>query len=93
MSRLDPKSREEAFSHQFEDDVKVIKAVAHHADPKEFEIALATLESHIGAYRSKKLKKELDKYQKKQAEHNAWMKKNYPKEYKKWQKKFPHLYK
>lgn len=55
MSRLDPKNREEAFSYQLEDDVKMLK-VASLSGEKEFEQALQRLETTINAYKNKRLR-------------------------------------
>ena len=52
MSRLNPKNREEAFTYQFEDDVKVLRACAHNSEDA-FNRALTTLETHIKSYRKK----------------------------------------
>ena len=77
MSRLDPKNREEAFTYQFEDDIKVLRCAATQG-ATEFEQALSTLEIHIVAYRSKRLKNVSAKVKEKRKEHEAWMAKNYP---------------
>ena len=49
MSRLDPKNREEAYSYQFEDDVKVLKTMSK-TSPHEFKKALDVLRTHIVTY-------------------------------------------
>ena len=79
MSRLDPKNREEAFTYQFEDDVKMLK-VASLSGEKEFEQVLKRLEVHIGAYRSKRLRNMCAKAEKKSKEQDAYiyMEKNFP---------------
>ncbi len=51
MSRLDPKNREEAYAHQFQDDAKVLKAASLIGE-HEFRHALSTLETHIWSYRA-----------------------------------------
>lgn len=50
MSRLSPKNREEAFTYQFEDDVKVLLATSHNVE--SFKKSLATLKIHIKTYES-----------------------------------------
>ena len=92
MSRLDPKSREEAFTYQFQDDVKMLK-VASLSGEKEFEQVLTRIEANIGAYRSKRLRNMCSKVQAKSKESNKYMKKNFPEMYKDMKKKYPHLYK
>lgn len=54
MSRLEPKNREEAFAHQFKDDVKLlfslsqlINRVDSYEERKPFYDALETLKIHI----------------------------------------------
>lgn len=58
MSRLDPKTREEAFSYQFEDDVKMLKAVSR-LSSDSFKSSLQTLKSHIESYERLSKKKPL----------------------------------
>ncbi len=92
MSRIDPKNREEAFTYQFQDDVKMLK-VASLSGEKAFEQVLQRLEANIGAYRSKRLRNKCAKAEVKSKESNEYMKKNFPAMYKDMKKKFPHLYK
>lgn len=61
MSKLDPKSREEAYAHQLIDDAKVLLAMAHNG-PKSFNSQIAVIEATIAAYRSKRLRKANEKY-------------------------------
>lgn len=49
MSKLEPKTREEAFVHQFEDDVKKLKSLSI-LNKEAFKQNLATLQAHIDAY-------------------------------------------
>ena len=51
MSRLDPKTTEEAFVYQFEDEVKVLKALSRLGKPESFEARLRSLENFIKSYR------------------------------------------
>jgi hypothetical protein len=51
MSRELPKSRAEAFSYQFEDDVKMLKSLSV-LDNNTFDIYLNVLQSHIDLYKS-----------------------------------------
>lgn len=81
MSRFEPKNREEAFTYQFEDDVKMLRAIAFEGE-KKFEHALSTLEGHILAYRSARLKTACKKTKKKNEEREKYMKKHYPHLYK-----------
>lgn len=92
MSRLDPKNREEAFTYQFQDDMKMLKVASLHGE-KEFEQVLQRLEASIGAYRSKRLRNQCAKAEKKSNESNKYMKKHFPDMYKDMKKKFPNLYK
>ena len=78
FDRTNPKNREAAFTYQFEDDVKMLK-VASLSGEKQFEQALATLEIHIQAYRSKRLRKICDKAVAKSKEMEAYMANNFPK--------------
>ena len=81
MSRLEPINREDAFTYQFEEDVRVLKCLARQGEA-DFEKGLQTLEAHISAYRNKNLRKASEKAQKKNAETQAYLKKNFPKLYK-----------
>ena len=54
MSRLLPKNREEAFTHQFQDDVKILRAFS--SNPKSFNKQLSVIDAHIKAYRSIRLR-------------------------------------
>ena len=76
MSRIDPKNREEAFMYQFEDDMKILSSSSKRGE-EAFEKAIDILESHIKAYRSKRLKNAIKKVQNKTKEREAYMKKNY----------------
>lgn len=67
MSRIDPKNREEAFTYQFQDDVKMLKVASLHGE-KEFEQVLQRIEATIGAYRNKRLRKNCEKAKKKKIE-------------------------
>ena len=77
MSRLDPKNREEAFAYQFEDCVKLLRGVSPYGE-KEFEKVLGTLEAHILAYRSTRLKNDCKKVEKRNKEIDEYMKKHHP---------------
>lgn len=57
MSKYEPKNREEAFVHQFEDDVRVLKCLSQLDDLQAFEKGLEVLETHIASYRNKILYK------------------------------------
>lgn len=92
MSRLDPKNREEAFTHQFQDDVKMLK-VASMSGEKEFEQVLQRIEANISAYRSKKLRNMCSIAEANSKKSNEYMKKHFPDMYKDMKKKFPHIYK
>lgn len=46
MSRLEPKNTEEAFTYQFEDDVKVLRACSHN-NTESFMKQLRILKIHI----------------------------------------------
>ena len=59
MSKLEPKNREEAFCHQFADDVKLCLSMSQLIQPgrkddinrfREFQAALDTLKTHIKSY-------------------------------------------
>ncbi len=54
MSRLDPKNREEAYAHQFEDSAKALKALAMAGSTTGFQQSLKTLSAYIKAYKSGK---------------------------------------
>lgn len=54
MSRIDPKNREEAFAHQFEDDARLLM-LASNQSKETFEDTIKMIEMHIKSYRSKKL--------------------------------------
>lgn len=81
MSRLEPRNREEAFTYQFEDDVRVLRCLSMQ-DEEAFQKGLATLETHIAAYRSIRLKNKVDKAKKKSKEQQEYMKKHFPSLYK-----------
>jgi len=55
MSRIEPKNRMEAFCYQFEDDVKLLKALALVGRDAAFWQSLNTLKAHIKAYESNKI--------------------------------------
>ena len=42
MSRLEPKNKEEAFTYQFEDDVKVLRTVSLMKDKEAFGKTIAS---------------------------------------------------
>jgi hypothetical protein len=54
--RLEPRNREQAFSYQFEDDVRVLKALSLIGE-KEFKKGLQTLRDHMNAYENISKKK------------------------------------
>lgn len=56
MSKLEPKNAEEAFTYQFEDDVKTLRACSF--SKKDFLKQLEVLKIHIATY------EKLHKYQK-----------------------------
>ena len=56
MSRLNPENREEAFTYQFEDDVKMLRACALNGQDT-FKKALDTLKTHISTYEKLSKKK------------------------------------
>lgn len=72
MSRFDPKTREEAFAYQFEDDVKIIFSLGL-LSKEAFKKHLSILQAHIDAYNNEDLQKAcLDaeqKYKNKQKEY------------------------
>jgi len=49
MSKIDPKTREQAFAYQFEDDVKKLKSISL-LNKEAFKQNLATLQAHIDSY-------------------------------------------
>jgi len=49
MSKFDPKTREQAFAYQFEDDVKKLKSLSL-LNKEAFKQKLSTLQAHIDAY-------------------------------------------
>lgn len=51
--KLEPKSREQAFAFQFEDDIKSLKGFALISE-EMFNWGLTTLETHIAAYKHPK---------------------------------------
>ncbi len=57
MSKFSPKSREEAFAYQFEDDVKILHSMAATNSTESFKKHLAILQAHIDAYNSLSLQK------------------------------------
>jgi len=82
MSKLDPRNREEAFSWQFEDDVKMLRSISMLDNQQSFDKALQTLLAHIKAYYSTRLIKKTKAAEKKYNEQKEFIKKNYPSLYK-----------
>lgn len=51
LTRLEPRSTEEAFCFQFSDDIRVMRAMAYKSRDA-FNKALGVLEQHIAAYKT-----------------------------------------
>ena len=77
MSRIDPKNREEAFAHQFEDDVKILHSLAL-LNKESFKKHLAVVQAHIDAYNDKGLQESCDDAVHRHKVQQAYMKDNYP---------------
>lgn len=92
MSRIDPKNREEAFTYQFQDDVKMLKVASLHGE-KEFEQVLQRMEATISAYRNKRLRNACEKAQDKSKKTEEFIKKNFPSLYRKIKKHHPSVFK
>lgn len=82
MSRLDPRNREEAFAHQLQDDAKVLMPHALLGNQKSFEKQIAHMEATIKAYRSKRLRNDVAKTEKKYKESMKFLRDKFPSLYK-----------
>jgi GTPase involved in cell partitioning and DNA repair len=77
MSKLDPKTREQAFAYQFEDDVKMLHSMSL-LSKDGFKKHLAILQAHIDAYNDASLQKSCKDAEIKHKAQVKYMSDNFP---------------
>lgn len=82
MSKLDPKNRMEAYTHQLTDDVNFLMKLSLMNDERGYDDCLDKIENMIKAYRSPQLRKASKKTKAKYDENEKRYKKLWPDLYK-----------